>query len=50
MIYLALILASVALGLSVFLFIIVGKLVDAMKMAGEAFEEIAGVLERNIIR
>ena len=46
----ALILATVALGLSVFLFLVVRKLIDANKLAAEALEQIAFVLERNIIR
>lgn len=42
----ALIIALAALGLSVFLFVIVRKMIDAMKLAGEALKEIAKLLEQ----
>jgi uncharacterized protein YoxC len=42
----ALIIALAALALGVFLFIVMRKLIDAMKLAGEALEEIAKLLEQ----
>jgi Flp pilus assembly pilin Flp len=47
---LALLVAFVALALVGFLFAVVSKVIEAVKVAGEALEEIAVVLEKNIIR
>ena len=44
----AMILSILSLVLSIFLFVVVRKVIEAMKIAGEALEEMARLLERNL--